>query len=201
MVYGCLRNPLCLTVTQNASRSPQGEFGLTDALNLHYVSHVRKTLLCPFHLWREEERTEQGMWAGVTKGSGWGRGMVRFHSLPKIIQVQGLTFLASVLPEWKVPNFLYLVLSLRGKAWFCSTRVNASSFPKFHVLDSILIYIHICARDLKNLLLFPSQAVGGGGGGEDAEEWSWAQGKGGNVAGKVRREKKAKLHLVSIFHT
>lgn len=42
---------------------------------------------------------------------------------------------------------------------FCWTQVNASPFLNFHVLDSILIYIHICAGDLKNLLLFPSQAV------------------------------------------
>lgn len=77
--------------------------------------------------------------------------------------------MASVLPKWKIPNFLYLVLSLRGNAQFCWTRANVSSSPNFHVLDSILIYIHICAGDLKNMLLFPSQAVG----------WEWGAGGGG----------------------
>lgn len=111
-------------------------------------------------------------------------------------------FLASALPKWKIPNFLYLVLSLGGNAWFRQTQVNVSSFPKFHVLDSILIYIHICARDLKNLLLFPSQAVGWGLGGVRRSRVEHEEEKErGNVAGKVKREKKEKLHLVSIFHT
>ena len=35
--------------------------------------------------------------------------MVRFHSLPKIISPK-VDFLASALPKWKIPNFLFLVL-------------------------------------------------------------------------------------------
>ena len=130
--------------------------------------------------------------------------MVRFHSLPKIISPK-VDFLASALPKWKIPNFLFLVLSLRGNAQFCWTQANASSFPNFPVLDEILIYIHICAGDLTNLLLFPSQAVRWGLGVGVGVQRTGAEHQGketGNVVGKVRREKKKeKLQPVSIFHT
>ena len=80
-----------------------------------------------------------------------------------------------------------------------------SSFPNFPVLDEILIYIHICAGDLTNLLLFPSQAVRWGLGVGVGVQRSGAEHQGKeteNVVGKVRREKKKeKLHPVSIFHT
>ena len=145
-----------------------------------------------------ENRTGDG--ARVTMGGGLrGAGMVRFHSLPKIISPK-VDFLASALPKWKIPNFLFLVLSLRGNA-----QANASSFLNFPVLDEILIYTHICAGDLTNLLLFPSQAIRWGLGVGVGVQRSGAEHQGkerGNVVGKVKREKKKeKLHPVSIFHT
>lgn len=113
---------------------------------------------------------------------------MRFHSLPNIIEVQRLIFWHQFYPSGKIPIFSTWSFLSEEMHQFCWTQVNASPFLNFHVLDSILIYIHICAGDLKNLLLFPSQAVRRGllGG---AEEWSLAWGKGERECGWKSEER------------
>lgn len=145
------------------------ESSLIDALKLHYVSHVRVSSV--LSICGERRREHYRGWSQSNQGWGCRERNGEISQLAKTYKSPKVDFLASVLPKWKIPNFLYLVLSLRGNAQFCWTRTNVSSFPNFHVLDSILICIHICAGDLKNMLLFPSQAVGWGWG-RGVEEWS-----------------------------
>lgn len=69
MGYMCLHNSLLHNrVTQNTSHSFGGEFGLMDALKLHYMSHVRLSSVPSICEERRRERN-RGWSQGIR---GWG---------------------------------------------------------------------------------------------------------------------------------
>ena len=89
-----------------------------DALKLHYMSHVRLSSVPS--ICGERRREKNRGWSQGNQGWGLGQRNGEISQLAKDYKSPKVDFLASVLPKWKIPNFLYLVLSLGGNAWFLS---------------------------------------------------------------------------------